>query len=609
MNTPDQPQWLQDIDRLLAIRSQFILSGNIRDKFLIHSADGPMLTSLLNCLSAYLESKGFIYLLVFDRVDGIRVIPDTQENRKRAEETFNIKMKDGPKDLKTLLLKAQAVVQHRDARVSMVIDYASRIVSSTQTPSDEEKEFFVGCEKLANTANHVIPKESVSGALYNPIIWLLNRQQDLPSWYALDCEKVHSTEIGRPTLAEREMTAKALVERFTGAKEASEEDVAKAVAMFTNSTDELTLQAMQDISIMAKQQNIPLQDVDDAIRAFKVGGARSPWKADQIRAKIAGASTQLEDRVKGQRQAVIKTVDILTRSVMGLTGAQTRSSGMRPRGVLFFAGPTGVGKTELAKALTQLLFGDETHYIRFDMSEFSEEHSSARLLGAPPGYVGYDAGGELTNGVRQKPFSVILFDEIEKAHPRLLDKFLQILEDGRLTDGRGETVYFSESVIIFTSNLGIMVEEDGRLVPNVNPEDPYERVEERIRGAISEYFKKKLSRPEILNRIGDNIVVFNFIRTEVAALIFEGMLKNIQRRVQDEHKLALTLVPAAHEKLLSWCTNDLANGGRGIGNRLETTFINPLARALFALTDIGSKKEISVTDITEDDNVFYVQLA
>ena len=176
--------------------------------------------------------------------------------------------------------------------------------------------------------------------------------------------------------------------------------------------------------------------------------------------------------MRGQRPAVTKTIDILMRSVMGLTGAQARASGNRPRGVLFFAGPTGVGKTELAKTLTQLIFGDERAYIRFDMSEFAEEHTGARLLGAPPGYIGYDAGGELTNAVREKPFSVVLFDEIEKAHPRILDKFLQILEDGRLTDGRGETAYFSEAILVFTSNLGITVEDEhGRRVQSVSPGD------------------------------------------------------------------------------------------------------------------------------------------
>ena len=200
---------------------------------------------------------------------------------------------------------------------------------------------------------------------------------------------------------------------------------------FAQRTDGLPLVALVDIAQLADRQAIGFRDIDDAVQCFKVGAAENPWKKDYLRERIADALPFIEERVRGQRPAVTKTIDILMRSVMGLTGAQARVSGNRPRGVLFFAGPTGVGKTELAKTLTQLIFGDDRAYIRFDMSEFAEEHTGARLLGAPPGYIGYDAGGELTNAVRDKPFSVVLFDEIEKAHPRILDKFLQILEDGR----------------------------------------------------------------------------------------------------------------------------------------------------------------------------------
>jgi ATP-dependent Clp protease ATP-binding subunit ClpA len=268
----------------------------------------------------------------------------------------------------------------------------------------------------------------------------------------------------------------------------------------------------------------------------------------------------------------------------------------------------GVGKTELAKTLTQLIFGDERAYLRFDMSEFAEEHTGARLLGAPPGYIGFDAGGELTEAVRERPFSLILFDEVEKAHPRILDKFLQILEDGRLTDGRGDTAYFSEAIIVFTSNLGIYVEDaQGRRVQNVRPGDPYEVVESRVREAIGDHFKYRLSRPEILNRIGDNIVVFNFITPEVAGQIFSGMLANVARRLREEHRLELVLPRLVLEKLMSLCTRDLSNGGRGIGNALESVFINPLARALFE-TELEGRSSITVADIVEQDKVFSVIL-
>jgi ATP-dependent Clp protease ATP-binding subunit ClpA len=249
---------------------------------------------------------------------------------------------------------------------------------------------------------------------------------------------------------------------------------------------------------------------------------------------------------------------------------------------MFLAGPSGVGKTELAKTMTELLFGDEKAYIRFDMSEFSAEHADQRLLGAPPGYVGYDAGGELTGAIRERPFSIVLFDEIEKAHPRILDKFLQILDDGVLTSGRGERVYFSESVIVFTSNLGIYrVDASGQRVPNVSTEEPYEAVERKVRDEIEKYFKVQLNRPELLNRIGENIVVFDFIRKPVAEQIYEKMVANILERLADAQQMRITLPDPVNTALREHCIKDLSLGGRGIGNQLEAWLVNPLARALF----------------------------
>jgi ATP-dependent Clp protease ATP-binding subunit ClpA len=203
---------------------------------------------------------------------------------------------------------------------------------------------------------------------------------------------------------------------------------------------------------------------------------------------------------------------------------------------------------------------------------------------------------------------VVLFDEIEKAHPRILDKFLQILEDGRLTDGRGETVYFSEAILIFTSNLGIYIENDsGRRVQNVQQGEPYDEVERKVRQGIEDHFKHVLNRPEILNRFGDNVVIFNFISPAVAQDIFNGMLHNIVRRVASEHHLTLHIPDPIRTKLLDLCVRDLSNGGRGIGNRLETMFINPLARALFDLP-LERQSEVTVSDLAMADAVCTVTL-
>lgn len=265
----------------------------------------------------------------------------------------------------------------------------------------------------------------------------------------------------------------------------------------------------------------------------------------------------------------------------GMSGLQG-SSHTRPKGVLFFAGPTGTGKTETAKTLAEVIFGDESCCKRFDMSEYGQSHSDQKLLGAPPGYVGYEAGGQLTNAVKNNPFSILLFDEIEKAHPSILDKFLQILEDGRMTDGQGNTVYFSETIIIFTSNLGIYtIGENGQREANVTEDMPYSEMSVRVRDAIEDYFKTQLGRPEILNRIGENIVVFDFIRPDVAKLILDSQVNKIITNLSAEKHIELSISEQAIGTLTEQALNNLQNGGRGIGNVVENLLINPLSRYLF----------------------------
>jgi ATP-dependent Clp protease ATP-binding subunit ClpA len=201
--------------------------------------------------------------------------------------------------------------------------------------------------------------------------------------------------------------------------------------------------------------------------------------------------------------------------------------------------------------------------------------------------VGYDVGGELTNAIREKPFAVVLFDEIEKAHPRILDKFLQVLDDGVLTSGRGDRVYFSEALIVFTSNLGIYsTDASGQRIANVTAEQPASEVQKRVRAEIEAHFKLVLNRPEILNRIGENIIVFDFIRPDVAAQIFDGMLVAV---LQDAAAAGyeVTIAPKAQATLRALCVSDLANGGRGVRNKIEAHLVNPLARALFELEPSG----------------------
>lgn len=610
------PRWIQDIQRLLPIRAQFVLSGSIRDVFLIPaSAEQQILAPLVPSLWSALEQKSYDFFVIYDRTDGIRIHPATEASEAQATKLLDLKLQNGvmPVNLEALAAIVKRVVSLKGVHAAVIMDFASRLSIAPQTPEGPEHRLFATMEKLSFLANPVIagPRTGQKASpLFNPVFWLLNREHDIPSWFPLDSERISSLVIQSPDYESRLHAAHVLGTLFRGNKEATADEQKSYAVGFADGTDGMSLQALVDIAQLARAQDIAMRDVDDAVRCFKIGAIENPWKKEYLKDKIRRASDTIEARVKGQHQAVVKTIDILMRSVMGLTGAQASSRGGRPRGVLFFAGPTGVGKTELAKSLTQTLFGDEQSYIRFDMSEFAEEHSSARLLGAPPGYVGYEAGGELTNAVKQKPFSVILFDEIEKCHPRLLDKFLQILEDGRLTDGRGNTVYFSEAVLIFTSNLGIYVEtEDGSRIQNVKPEEGYEAVEAKVKAAIETYFKFRLGRPELLNRIGDNIVVFNFIAPDVARQIVTGMLENVIRRVEREHKIELVLQPEVREKVMGLCTSDLTNGGRGIGNRIESILINPLARALFDESNLAPRQRVTIKGLVERDHIFCLEIA
>ncbi len=592
-----------------------MLSGNIRDVYLTPMEGGAFATlPLLDCLWAGLAEVGYQWMAVYDRVDMIRIYPQAPEVQQAAAKALNVTIKDGRIEsslaqLPDLIKKVTAGV---GVRAAFVIDYGSRIAINPQSLSEPEHEFFTTCEKLSHSAYPIVLRDDdgrVAGvALFNPLIWLVNRDNDLPGWYAVSNEMVHSQVLGKPDFDTRAIAAELLAPQFVDTKSTPTERAAFSNA-FATLTEGLSIQAMVSISQLARAQKISLGGIADAVRLYTVGLPDNPWKKKYIRTQIQAAGTEISKRVKGQPQAISKTVDILMRSVVGLTGAQSSSaSAGRPRGILFFAGPTGVGKTELAKSLTQLIFGNDQAYIRFDMSEFSAEHADARLLGAPPGYVGHDSGGELTNAIREQPFSVVLFDEIEKAHPRILDKFLQVLEDGRLTDGHGETAYFSEAILIFTSNLGIFVDDGaGGRTQSVRPGDSYHDVEEKIKTGIADHFKYVLNRPEILNRFGDNIVVFNFISPQVAEQILDGMLNNVIRRVAAEQKMTIALAEDVGTKLKNLCTQDLSNGGRGIGNRLETVFINPLARALFEMTD-RSPGTITVVALTERDGIFEVAL-
>lgn len=592
------PKWQQEISSFKGIKSTFIIEGNINDlyPYYMSQVENVAPTSFMD-LSAILlrlfnENQGqtdydFVYC---DPASGFH---NKFGDRFGNIEEFYSKYGRGGDDIASLfnvdrlfkktckvddieqlseVIRNAMVDIEREKPISIVMNFASRYISSPTNLDASESKLFLNL--LVSSVNAGRSNDS-----YNTLILVVEKFNDLPAWFFYNNPNVRTISIPNP---DKEMRT-TFIDKEYGEFQ-TDADLQKVKDKFVDQTDGLKNRELKELHALYARLKSKDNSTEllDTLSIYKYGIIDNMWHTID-KQKIVDLEGLLKKRVMGQDQAVMKTVNIVKRAVSGLSGMQHSSGQNKPRGVLFFAGPTGTGKTELTKALAEQLFGDENNCIRFDMSEYSEGHADQKLFGAPPGYVGYEAGGQLTNAIKEKPFSILLFDEIEKAHPSIMDKFLQILEDGRMTDGQGNTVYFSETLIIFTSNLGIVrqyVDHSGREQREqlVSPEESYDEIQPKVVDAIKNHFK-----PEVLNRIGNNIIVFDFIREEASQSIVKNQMKKINQRVLKQNKLNII----ANEDVVQYFC-DLAivlevreMGGRGIGNLMEDKYINPLSEFIF----------------------------
>ncbi|MBY5475644.1 ATP-dependent Clp protease ATP-binding subunit [Rhizobium leguminosarum] len=600
----NKPTWLRDLVRFLPLKSQFVLSGNVRDLQAYEIAPDTVAALPLGlCLQRELQSCGYRDVISFSPTVGFGLLGVTNDTELAEVMVRNGLGSENPKTMGLEML-GQLLGSFTAATgepAALIVDFASRLVNRSDALTIAEHTLFTQAQILCHAAKSR-PAGPERKPFYNSIIWIVERDSDLPDWLTVDNPKLRTIPVAVPDSLTRKSLSQTLLKSLPAAQQASEGQLAQWAETFVNLTEGLLLSDMNSIAQLGRNEGLKASEIADAVRRYKIGVTDDPWRKID-RTKIAGAEEFIRSRVKGQEHAAIHMLDIVKRAV---TGVGRTSTNGRPRGVAFLAGPTGVGKTELAKTITSLLFGDESAYIRFDMSEFSAEHADQRLIGAPPGYVGYDAGGELTNAIREKPFSVVLFDEIEKAHPRILDKFLQVLDDGVLTSGRGDRVYFSEAIILFTSNLGIYrTDASGARIQNVSSDETHEVVTAKVREEIDRHFKLTLNRPEILNRIGENVIVFDFIRPQIADAIFDSMVANLLESTRSIG-FDISITDKAKTVLKEMCLRDLSNGGRGVRNMVEAHLANPLSRALFDTGEVGGTFRIeelstgAVTSITLD---------
>jgi hypothetical protein len=676
------PAWIRELDMALTVYPQILLTGNVRDVFLLPEEgeggvaapepDGPATPYRLEeIIESVCRTRGYGALarqsMVNDRVLAWRLTndpfafppalrrmaeDDARAERERARRERAEREGGGPAagagdddglgdadddadddDIEAGIARIREImigtVEHTGPAIGLIIPYTARLGSPRGPVVGEAARLLATAEELGHTARPVRGSADGSGVgaagvtPYNTIFWVVEKQEDLPLEFAIGSRALRVISVPEPPHDQRHAAGRFVVERLARRRPgedgepadepATEEAQLQATEALARSSYGMGVGEILAIGRMAADRGLPLSRLDEAARLYRVGVLDNPWATQAVRENIRNGETYLNAEVIGQPHAVRRTIEIFMRSAAGLTGAQSSSSPSRPRGTLFLSGPTGVGKTELAKGVAKMILGEDARPIRFDMSEFAEEHARDRLIGAPPGFVGHSAGGELTNAVRAQPMSVLLFDEIDKAHPRLFDLFLQILEDGRLTDGQGATVHFTECVLIFTSNLGISSEvrrpkerrggkaadtgdgggdsgasgdkeaaaEAGQRRNRLTRHDKPEEVREALRAAFDAFFNDQIGRPELRNRFGDSFVPMDFIQPDSVPPILNKALASVTARVREVHGAELTVADDPWEVLRVEASRRLDHGGRGVVTAVESALVNPLSRELF----------------------------
>lgn len=432
----------ENIELAAQVSSCIVLAGLRQfDRFLLANADGtPRILSLERLCH---ERVGAQATWVYDPARG-------QVSLHRANEELNLQTALPMQTGTGKALKLSEVIEDfsslkatdATARFVLLID-AGLLLEDAATPHADDFRLLQVIERFARSPDR------------SRVLFLRCSQTTALPGAILSSPQVRTVHIPAASRDVRHAYARTRSQALAGHCAVVTDAVAQTLS---NATDDWTLEQLDALVQTAERQDLAgLIDLEELARAVRIGTTHSPWAGERIRNAVGQAKETLTKRVLGQPKAVDAVISALRKAVVGLSSAHQSQGSQAPRAVFFFAGPTGTGKTELAKAVSQLVFGQE-QLLRFDCGELRQEHAVARLIGAPPGYVGYDRGGELTEGIRAKPNSVVLFDEIEKAHPRLLDTLLGVLDDGRLTSGQGETSYFGQAVLIFTSNLGMYEE-------------------------------------------------------------------------------------------------------------------------------------------------------
>jgi len=585
--------WIQNLLTAIEQREVVILHGNVRDRYIV-SRNNLVYENLTDMIRDLWKSK-YSRIILYDPVGQERIFEDNLDSKKQIEEISQQSDKN-----RVITKWERKYLSLSNENTLATIFYLDKLVSYKNSYSPDEMDLILRLEKLIE---NITPN--------NRLIMVALRDTMVPVELYTNSPKTAVISIPIPDKEDRN----AYLKHRLGDN--------KYLDLITDLSDGLYLRDLDVIaSEITNKPELGNKEIKQLINKYRIGEQEDYWgkldlkKLDDAFSKFTG------DRgIKGQDEAVQRVIDTLTLARAGLSGMSSGTAS-KPKGVLFFAGPTGVGKTFLAKNLAEFLFGSKEAFIRFDMSEFKEEHTVSKFIGSSPGYVGYERGGLLTNAVRDKPFSVVLFDEIEKAHPKIMDMFLQIFDEGRLTDSRGQTIFFTETVIIFTSNIGTRTSDsrgnqiterdriDAILSEKCDEKEQKCKVHDHFRTAVEQFFMQEISRPELLNRIGNNIIPFNYINnSDIQKEIVKSNLKRIKEDFEDRFRskrYSLQFSDTVANYLVTKNGARIAEfGGRSVTTSIEDEIMKQLSKMVLKAEYFETQNAQFSVDI--DDNGIRVE--
>lgn len=559
----DKSKWIKKFENELDRKSIFCLYGNIDDEFFYEN-------EMMNINQYLKQTFGTDMDTIFDEEYFEALIKETEDSANSLSTSLDFlkivkEIKDS--DKKYIVLKDARFLNLDCFSLRYFLEYVS-------SGNIKEKKIIIISENLGD-----FPDKLTSNNPYEISIYIDYPEED---------ERVEYVKEYLKFFREREKTQKP-------SKEIQEE-----FDIFIKMTAKRKLKEIRNIFMKAQTSALLFDEektMKDIINYYDIGEQDSPW-VKLKKSSMKRLEERLKERVKGQEEAIDFVKKVVYRANLNLNGA-TQAYSTKPMGVLFFTGPSGVGKTELAKALTECIFGDESAFKRFDMSEYKSPESINKLIGSDPGYVGYNEGGQLTNWIMSNPYSVILFDEIDKANIKIWDTFLQILEDGRLTDNKGNTGNFSESIIIFTSNIGNSEFDKKKYSTKKEAKQYY-------LDALHKYFENVVGRVEILNRFGENKIVFNHIEEDVFQEIIEKKLKdtisNIQKRLKGV-RIEIENLEEIQAFFMERLGEGTKFGARLVNSLIEEYFINEFASFYMEDEKISERVVVSIEHQNEGDKI------